>query len=141
MSYSFTAPITGGTYKGHMAIITGILWSVSAKRFQGIAFVGTEKRYLPREIKRIKQIVSNDRKDFNGAASVAAAGALFLGPIGAIVGAIAGGNAVHQTFGLEFTDGAKVVVQIEDVTGGGLEKSWRCLYLFARENGLIEVDF
>jgi len=134
-------PIIGGTYKGHMGIATGVLWSVSAKRFRGILFVDPRKEYQPNDIKRIKQIVSNDGKDFNGAAGVAAAGALFLGPVGAILGAIAGGNRTDQTYGIEFKDGAKVVIQIIGVVGDGFEKTWRCLYLYARENGLIEVDF
>ncbi len=61
--------------------------------------------------------------------------------VGAILGAIAGGNRTDQTYGIEFTDGAKVVVQITGVVGDGFEKTWRCLYLYARENGLIDVDF
>ncbi|TFL20271.1 hypothetical protein [Jannaschia formosa] len=140
MSY-LAFPIIGGTYKGHMGIGTGVLWSVSSKRFHGVIFQNPQKKYWPQDIKRIKQIVSNDGKDFNGAAGVAAAGALFLGPVGAILGAIAGGNRTDQTYGIEFTDGAKVVVQITGVVGDAFEKTWRCLYLYARENGLIDVDF
>lgn len=124
-----------------MEIKTSVLWTVSAKRFLGIGFHDPTAIYSPLEIKRLKELRTEHASNMGTAVGAAMIGGAILGPAGLVAGAAVGGNTKKSLYGIEFLDGKKAVFEVEAVNGSGQEKAFRCMYLYARGAGLVEIDF
>lgn len=63
------------------------------------------------DIAKAEIVTAENRMSVGGKLGWGVAGAVLLGPVGAVIGGIAGGNAKVRVLAVEFRDGRKVVVK------------------------------
>ena len=129
--------LVGGDFVGNGAIHFGVLWSgPQADKFHGVSFKTPKVKYAPADVVKLSELGQEQVKSFLGASVTAAAGALFLGGIGLIAGALAGGNKRNTIAAIEFSDGRKCAFSIDPT-----DRVYMCLKLFAIENRLLQHSF
>lgn len=129
--------VVGGDFTGACYIKFGVLWSgPQAAKFGGICFATPKTEYSPSDVVRVKELQQEQCKSFLGASVAAGAGAMLLGPVGLLAGALAGGNRQSTVVGVEFSDGRKVLISINPNN-----KPYQCMKLFAIEKNIVEHSF
>ena len=127
----------GGDFIGRGGLRFGVLWTgPRAGKFKGFKFSKPRKKYSHKEVVKVTEISQEQAKSFLGASAAAGAGALLLGGIGLVAGALAGGNKHRVIVGVEFKDGKKAAFSINPKN-----KPYACLKLFASKKGLLQHSF
>jgi len=127
--------LLAGDYEGPAYIQFGALWTgPQASKFKGIKFDNPRKSYAAADLARVKVLDSETSKTFLRTAVAGAIGGVLLGPAGLLAGAFVGGKKVTERYGIEFTDGKRVIV-----SGDANDKSFKCLLLFAEETHRLEA--
>lgn len=127
----------GGDFIGSGDIHFGVLWlGPKADKFQGFSFSMPKQRYAPSDVVKLTEMGQEQVKSFLGASVAAGAGALLLGGIGLVAGALAGGNKHNSLVAVEFADGKKAAFSIDPSN-----KPYICFKLYALERGLVEHAF
>jgi len=125
-----------GDFSGKVAMEIGALWDgPDADKFKGVKFMNGNAFYLPRQIKRVVQLEAVQNSSMGKSIVKGIAGGLLFGGIGAIAGAASGGKVNMVRYGIEFTDGKKVI--IENTPD---EKSLECFLLYVKRAGIFEQN-
>ena len=127
----------GGDFIGKGSLRFGVLWfGPSPRKFKGFKFSKPRKRYSRSDVVKVTEMGQEQAKSFVGASAAAGAGALLLGGIGLVAGALAGGNKHKIIVGVEFADGKKAAFSIKPNN-----KPYACLKLYAIKKNLLEHSF
>ncbi len=127
--------VLAGDYEGSAQIKFGVLWTgPKADKFRGIQFGSPSKTYAPNEISRFKPLDAETTKTFLRTAASGVIGGVLLGPAGLLAGVLVGGKKITDRYGIEFTDGKRVIVK-----GNPRDKAFRCLLLFVEASNKLEA--
>ena len=123
-----------GDYLGSVIIKIGTLWKgPEADKFKGIEFYESKAKHTPDEIVKVVKLESGESNSTGAAISKGIAGGLVFGLAGVIAGAASGGKVSVERYGIEFTNGKKVIIEQEPN-----DKILQCLILFAKAKGIYE---
>jgi hypothetical protein len=131
--------ILSGDYKGTAIWQTTFPWfGKQAKYFKGVMIADPAKGkiYTKDEIVRVKELGA--ATDFNASQGFGAAvgGAMLAGPVGAL--AALGARKKSFTYGIEFTDGMKIVVREENPDS---YKDFGIFKNYVEQKGLLDIQF
>jgi hypothetical protein len=123
-----------GDHLGNVVITIGLLWAgPEASKFKGLDFIDANIKYSSDEIVQVVKLDPGQANSKSDAITSGIAGALVFGLVGAIAGASSGGKVQVDRFGIEFSNGKKVV--IENTPN---EKSLQCLLMWAEDKGIYK---
>ena len=129
-----TTKAVQGDYLGSALIKIGALWNgPEADKFKGIEFFESKAKHTPDEIVKVVKLESGESTSAGAAITKGLAGGLVFGLAGVIAGAANGGKVAVERYGIEFTNGKKVIIEQEPN-----DKLIQCLILYAKKKGIYE---